>query len=66
MRIFYWAAFYGRTKTMNLMIRHRRWSPYIKSFRNQSIMSAAIRGERISLVRRLIFNYEYRHKDEML
>ena len=60
LRIFYWAAFYGRTKTINLMIRHRRWSPYMKSFLNQSIMTAAVRGERLHLVKRLIANYEYR------
>ena len=66
MRIFYWAAYYGRTKTMKLMIRHRKWSPYIKSFMNQSIMSAAIRGERLNLVRHLIFIYEYKGVTEVL
>ena len=65
MCIFYWAAFFGRTKTVNLMIRHRKWSPYIKSFMNQSIMTSAVRGERLHLVKRIIFGYEYRGLDDL-
>lgn len=34
MRIFYWAAYYGFKKYVRLMIIHRRWSPFIKSFKN--------------------------------
>lgn len=34
LRIFYWAAYYGRTKTINRMIMQKRWSPFIKSFQN--------------------------------
>jgi len=64
MRVFYWAAYYGRTKTINLLILHRRWSPYIKSTDNQSIITSAIRGERSELVERLVTNFEYKGHDE--
>ena len=64
LRIFYWAAFYGRAKTVNRMIMHRKWSPFIKSFRNQSVMTAAIRGERVSIVQRLAGAFEYKMEEE--
>ena len=59
MHIFYWAAYYGRKKTINLLIRHRKWSPYIKSFKNQSVMTSAVRGERLELVNAIVLDYEY-------
>ena len=52
MRVFYWAAFYGYNDTVvDYMILHKRWSPYIKSFKRQSVLTAAIRGKRVTLVR---------------
>ena len=35
------------------MILYRRWSPFIKAFRKQSVLTAAIKGKQTSLVRRL-------------
>lgn len=53
-RVFYWAAFYGYKETIiNYMILHLRWSPFIKSFRKQSVLTAAIRGRKVGLVRML-------------
>lgn len=54
MRIFYWAAFYGKTDTIiNYMILARRWSPFIKSFKKQNVLTAAIRGKKVGLVRKM-------------
>ena len=64
LRIFYWAAYYGRSKTVNRMVMHRKWSPFIKSFRNQSVMTAAIRGERVAVVQRLAGAFHYEHEEE--
>lgn len=50
LRIYYWAAFYGRGKSINAMIMQRKWSPFMKSFHNQSILVAAIRGQRTKMV----------------
>ena len=44
LRIFYWAAFNGFKKTIRYMIVSRRWSPFIKSYKNRSIISGAIWG----------------------
>ena len=59
MRIFYWAAYYGLNKYMKYMILHKRWSPFIKSFRNRSVVSGAIWGEQVETIRLLIGEYEY-------
>ena len=58
-RIFYWAAFNGYNKYLRLMILHRKWSPYIKSFRNRSIISGAVWGSQIETLRMLLGNYKY-------
>lgn len=58
-RIFYWAAFNGYKKYLRLMILHRKWSPYIKSFRNRSIISGAVWGSQVDLLRMLLGNYKY-------
>lgn len=50
LRIYYWAAYYGRGKSINAMIMQRKWSPFMKSFHNQSILVAAIRGSRTKMV----------------
>ena len=64
MRVYYWAAYYGRSKTVNRMVMHRKWSPFIKSFRNQSVMTAAIRGERVAVVQRLAGAFHYENEEE--
>ena len=58
-RIFYWAAFNGYNKYLRLMILHRKWSPFIKSFRNRSIISGAVWGSQIETLRMLLANYKY-------
>ena len=59
LRVFYWAAFYGHNDTIiDYMILYKRWSPYLKSFKKQSVLTAAIRGKRITLVR-LMSNYQF-------
>ena len=63
-RVFYWAAFYGYSKTViNYMILYLRWSPFIKSFRMQSVLTAAIRGRKVGLVHQLS-KYQYQAKLE--
>ena len=54
MRIFYWAAYYGLNKYLKYMILHKRWSPFIKSFRNRTVVSGAIWGEQLDTIRLLI------------
>ena len=58
-RVFYWAAYYGFDKYVRHMIVSRRWSPYIKSFKNRSVISGAIWGEKIETVRMMLGEYHY-------
>ena len=62
-RIFYWAAFYGLNKYVRYMILNLKWSPFIKSFSNRSIISGAVWGEKIETVRMLIGDYIYENSD---
>lgn len=56
---FYWAAFYGLNKYLRYMVLSRKWSPFIKSFRNRSIISGAVWGEKVETLRMLLGNYKY-------
>jgi len=58
-RVFYWSAFNGSNKMMRLMILQRKWSPFIKAFRNRSIVSGAILGGNIETIRYLLTKYKY-------
>ena len=58
-RIFYWAAYYGFDRYLKYMVLQRKWSPFIKSFRNRSIISGAIWGEQSETVRMLLGEFEY-------
>ena len=54
MRIFYWAAYYGKSNfVIGYMVLLLKWSPFIKSFQKQSILTAAIRGKQTELIRKL-------------
>ena len=65
-RIFYWAAFYGHNDTIiDYMILFKRWSPYIKSYKMQSVLTGTIRGKRVSLLR-LFSDYQFVKKDSDL
>ena len=59
LRIFYWAAMFGLKKYIRLMVVKLRWSPYIKSFRNQSVLMAAIIGKNVEVCRMLINEYKF-------
>jgi hypothetical protein len=59
MRIFYWCAFYGEEVYLRLMVRVRRWSPFIKSYLNRSAISGAITGNNSDTVRYLLGEYQY-------
>ena len=59
MRVFYWAAYYGRIDTLKLMVEELKWSPFIKSFRLRSIVSASIMGNQVDTVRFLVGEYKY-------
>ena len=59
MRVFYWAAYYGRVDTLKIMVEFLKWSPFIKSFRLRSIISAAILGDQVDAVRFLVGEYKY-------
>lgn len=61
MRIFYWCAFYGSSFAhfLRLMVRVRRWSPFIKSFKGRSIISGSIWGNQDTIVRYLLEDYKY-------
>ena len=62
--MFYWAAYYGLDKYVRHMIVSRRWSPYIKSFKNRSVISGAIWGERVETVRMMIGDYHYENSSD--
>jgi len=59
MRIFYWAAFYGKKEILRIMIEDLKWSPFIKSFKLRSVVSSAILGSQIDTVRFLVGEYKY-------
>ena len=59
MHCFYWAAFYGLNKYLRYMVLSRRWSPFIKSFQNRSVISGAVWGERVETLRMLLGDYQY-------
>ena len=59
MRTFYWAAFNGYNRYLRHMILSRKWSPFIKSFRNRSIISGAVWGSQVETVRMLLGDYQY-------
>lgn len=54
MRTFYWAAYYGKVNfVVGYMVLQLKWSPFIKSFQKQSVLTAAIRGKQVNLVRKV-------------
>lgn len=59
MRSFYWAAFYGMTKYLRILIEDYLWSPFIKSYDDRSIISGAILGKQLEALRFMLENYEY-------
>ncbi len=59
MRVFYWAAYHGLNRYLKYMILHKKWSPYIKSFKNRSIVSGAIWGENLDTIKLLVGDYKY-------
>lgn len=59
MRVFYWAAFHGFNRYLKYMVLHKKWSPFIKSFRNRSIVSGAIWGENLETIRLLVGQFKY-------
>ena len=66
MRIFYWAAYYGNEALMGQLVKDRRWSPFIKSYKNRSIISGAIWGNKTEIVRYLLGNFKFNeiHADQ--
>ena len=42
----------------------RKWSPFIKSYRNRSIISGAIWGSQVSTVRMILGEFKFENKDE--
>lgn len=54
MRVFYWAAYYGKENfVIGYMILLLRWSPFIKAYMKQSVLTAAIRGKQTELIRKM-------------
>ena len=54
MRVFYWAAYYGQENfIIGYMILLLKWSPFIKSFQKQSVLTAAIRGKQVEVIRKM-------------
>ena len=63
LRVFYWAAYYGHLDFVrDYMILLMRISPFIKAYNKQSILSGAIKGERVSVVR-MLAKFRYMYKD---
>ena len=63
MRAFYWAAFYGLKKYVLQMIVDFKWSPFIKSFKKRSVLSAAIYGQRKAICKMIISDFIYTHDE---
>ena len=59
MRIFYWAAYNGYKKYVRLMIVKLRWSPFMKAYRNRSIVSGAIWGSQVDTIRLILGEFRY-------
>lgn len=59
LRIFYWAAFNGFKKPLRYMIESRKWSPFIKSYKNRSIVSGAVWGSQVDTVRMMLGDYTF-------
>ena len=59
LHIFYWAAFFGLKKYVRLMLIKRRWSPFIKSYKDRSVLAGAICGRRPKVCRMILKEYEY-------
>ena len=54
LRVFYWAAYYGKDNFINgYMILLLKWSPFMKSFQKQSVLTAAIRGKQVEVIRKM-------------
>ena len=49
----------GFKKTMRYMIVCRMWSPFIKSYKNRSIISGAIWGSQVELIRMMVGQYKF-------
>ena len=63
-RVFYWAANLGMDEYVRLMILQRRWSPFIKSFEQRSIVSGCIIGKRTELLQSILGEYTYEGVDQ--
>ena len=64
LRVFYWAAYNGYNKYLRYMFLNRQWSPFIKSYRNRSIISGAIWGSKVETVRMMLGNYKFEAVDQ--
>ena len=63
-RVFYWAANLGLEEYVRLMILQRRWSPFIKSFEERSIVSGCIIGKQTELLQSILGEYTYEGVDQ--
>ena len=63
-RLFYWAAYYGKVRYLKIMVEELRWSPFIKSFKRRSIVSGAIMGGQVDTVRFLLGDYKYEQVEQ--
>ena len=59
LRIFYWAAYNGFRKILRYMIQSRNWSPFMKSYKNRSIVSGAIWGSQVETIRMILGDYKF-------
>ena len=62
--MFYWASYNGYNKYLRYMFLNRQWSPFIKSYRNRSIISGAIWGSKVETVRMMLGNYKFEAVDQ--
>lgn len=56
---FYWSAAMGDIHVIQKMINRFRWSPFMKSYRQQTVLTAAIWYDRNDIVESVL-SYEYR------
>jgi len=63
LRLYYWAAMYDFEEDVDVFITKLGWSPFIKAYKKQNIVTAAMKGGRLEVLK-LIFSYRYCSEDK--
>jgi hypothetical protein len=64
-RIAYWSAFIGRMSVIKAYIEDLKFSPFIRTYNSESILTAAVRGNNIEMVE-YILGFCYQASDSIM